>query len=199
MGNTTIIIQVLILANNRALRWSLASSVLSPFIRFWDSLTALQAAAVISALVLTVGAVIEYWDKLKLLVVLALRWILGKSTPFHRCIFKKLFIHSIGPIFVVLGIAGEVVFEGRTFIVEDEQEEQSQRIVGSLQVHAERADEKIGAAEGKADAASLTADKAQKASGAVLSQAEKLDLQLDSTNTQLDTVEARRAELEKSL
>ena len=125
MGKVRIIIQILILANSRTLRWSLSSSVLSPFIRFWNSLTALQAAAVISALVLTIGAVVEYWYKLKLLVVLGLKWILRKSTPLDRCVFNKLFIHSIGPILVVLGIAGEVVFEGRTFVVEDREQAQS--------------------------------------------------------------------------
>jgi hypothetical protein len=137
-----IVIQILILGDNCVPRWSLASSLLSPFIQFWNNLTALQAAAVISALVLTIGAVVEYWYKLKLLVVLALKWIFRKSTPFDRCIFNKLFIHSFGPILVVLGIAGEVVFEGRTFVVEDRQEEQARRIVGSLKKEAEQADEK---------------------------------------------------------
>jgi hypothetical protein len=117
-------------------------SALSPLIRFWNNLTALQAAAVISALVLTIGAVVEYWYKLKILAVLVLKWIRGKSTPFDRCTFNKLFIHSIGPILVVLGIAGEVVFEGRTFVVEDTQEEQARQIVGSLGEKAEQADTK---------------------------------------------------------
>jgi hypothetical protein len=142
MGKARIIIQILILANNLALRWSLASSVLSPFIRFWNNLTALQTAAVISALVLTIGAVIEYWYKLKLLAFLVLKWILRKSTSFDRCVFRRLLLHSIGPILVVLGIAGEVVFEGRTFLVEDRQEEQARTIVGSLKKQAEQADEK---------------------------------------------------------
>jgi hypothetical protein len=114
----------------------------SPFSRFWNNLTALQAAAVISALVLTVGAIVEYWYKLKLLAFLLLKWILRKSTPFDRCVFKRLLFHSIGPILVVLGIAGEVVFEGRTFVVEDRQEEQARKIVGPLKEQAERADEK---------------------------------------------------------
>jgi len=117
-------------------------SALSPFIRFWNNLTALQAAAVISALVLTIGAVVEYWYKLKILAVLALKWILRRSTPFDRCTFNKLFIHAIGPILVVLGIAGEVVFEGRTFVVEDTQAEQARKIVGSLEEQAGQADEK---------------------------------------------------------
>jgi hypothetical protein len=127
-------------ANNRAPRWSLASSALSLFIRFWNSLTALQAAAVISTLVLTIGAVVEYWSKLKLLAFLILKWIRRKSTPFDRCIFNKLLIHSVGPILVVLGIAGEVIFEGRAFVVEDTQEEQARKVVGSLQAQTGQAD-----------------------------------------------------------
>jgi hypothetical protein len=42
----------------------------------------------------------------------------------------------------VLGTAGEVIFEGRTFVVEDRQEDEAQRIVGSLKEEAEQADEK---------------------------------------------------------
>ena len=128
MGKARIIIQMLILANNRALRWSLASSVssvLSLFIRFWNNLSALQMAAVVSTLVLVIGAIVEYWKELKLLPPLLLKLILGKSTPFERCVFKKILLHSLGPILVVLGIAGEVVFEGRTFVVEDREQAQS--------------------------------------------------------------------------
>lgn len=142
MGKARIIIQIL--ANNRALRGSLASSALSPFIWLWNDLTALQWAAVISALVLTAGAIVEYRHQMKLLAFLALKWILRKSTPFDRCAFKRLLLHSIGPILVVIGIGGEVIFEGRTFVVEDRQEEQAQAIVGSLQ--------------GKADAVNKEAD-----------------------------------------
>jgi hypothetical protein len=39
-------------------------------------------------------------------------------------------------------MAGEVIFEGRTFVVEDRQEDEAQRIVGSLKEEAEQADEK---------------------------------------------------------
>src|ERR1700691_1506227 len=105
--------------------------------RFWNNLTALQTAAVVSALVLTIGAIVEYWYKLKLLALLVLKWILRKSTAFDRCAFRRLLFHSIGPILVVLGIAGEVVFEGRTFVVEDRQEEQARKAVGTVTEQAE--------------------------------------------------------------
>jgi hypothetical protein len=185
----------------------------TPVIRFWNNLTALQAAAVISALVLTIGAIVEYWDKLKLLASLLLKWILRKSTPFDRCVFKKLLLHSIGPILVVLGIAGEVIFEGRTFVVEDRQEEQARKIVGSLsdkagqaEMKAQSALDESSLAETKADVAATTASsaetvagKAQQNAGAVAKQADGLNHELLTTKTQLATVDAKRAELEKSL
>jgi hypothetical protein len=162
MGKAGIIIQILVLTNNYALRWSLGSSVLSPFTRFWNNLTVLQAAAVISALVLTIGAVVEYWYKLKLLAGLALKWVLRKSTPFDRCVFRKLLLHSVGPIFVVLGIAGEFIFEGRTFVVEDRQEAEARQIVGSLSDKAAVVDAKLDSTASKSDAVSKEADAIQK-------------------------------------
>jgi hypothetical protein len=101
--------------------------------KLWNDLVFLQVAAVLSALVLTVGAILEYSHQLKRLALLAAKWMCRKSTPFDRCVFKKLLLHSFGPILVVLGIAGEFVFEGRTFIVEDRQEEQGKKTIASLQ------------------------------------------------------------------
>jgi hypothetical protein len=129
-----IISQILMVASNRALRWSSHSLLSFGVTEFWNSLTALQAAAVVSALVLTMGAVIEYGEKIKHLALLTLKWIFRKSTPFERCVLRKIAMHSFGPILVVLGIAGEVVFEGRTFIVEDRQEEQSKQKVSQLEL-----------------------------------------------------------------
>jgi hypothetical protein len=185
----------------------------TPLIRFWNNLTALQAAAVISALILTIGAIVEYWDKLKLLASLLMKWVLRKSTPFDRCVFRKLLLHSIGPILVVPGIAGEVIFEGRTFVVEDRQEEQARKIVGSLSDKAGQAETKAQSAldesslaETEADVAATTASsaetvagKAQLNAGAVAKQADELNHELLTTKTQLATVDAKRAELEKSL
>jgi hypothetical protein len=85
----------------------------------WNSLPFLQGAATIAALILTIGAVVEYREKLKTLSRLLARIMCLRATPFERCAFKKLLGHSLGPILVVIGIAGEVIFEGRAFIVED--------------------------------------------------------------------------------
>lgn len=124
--------------------------------KFWNSLVAQEVAAVISALVLAIGAVIEYWSKIKVLGLLALKWILRRSTAFDRCTFRRLLIHSVGPILVVLGIAGEFVFEGRTFVLGYRQEQQSESAVVSLREKAsanERDAEQL-----RKDAAKLTKD-----------------------------------------
>jgi len=123
---------------------------------FWNSLVAQEVAAVVSALVLAIGAVIEYWSKIKLLALLGLKWILRRSTAFDRCTFRKLLIHSIGPILVVLGIAGEFVFEGRTFVLEYRQEQQSENTVASLKARASAND--LEAAQLRKDGEQLRKD-----------------------------------------
>lgn len=120
----------------------------------WNNLSFLQAAAVVSALVLTVGAILEYRHQLKLIALLTAKWVCRKSTPLDRCVFRRLLVHSFGPILVVLGIAGEVVFEGRTFVVEDKQEEQARKIVGSLQDQERIASNEAEALKKRLDTAS---------------------------------------------
>lgn len=61
------------------------------------------------------------------------------------------------------------------------------------------ADTTAGNAQKNADAAGLAASKAQTGAGAVASKAEELEQQLAVTKAQLETVEAKRAELEESL
>lgn len=124
-----IISQILTVAANSAPWWSFLS-------KFWNSLPALQWAAVISAAFLTVGAIIEYWKQLKVLVQLIGKWVFRRLSPFESCALRKLLIHALAPILVVLGIAGDFVFEGRAFILEDRQEEQSQQKIGQLGLEA---------------------------------------------------------------
>jgi len=139
--------QILTVAASSAPSWSFLS-------RLWGSLTVVQWAAVVAAAILTLGAVIEYWAKIKLLTLLGVKYLLGRSNSFERCVFRKAFIHSIGPILVVLGIAGEVVFEGRAFILEDRQEEQARQIVGSLSDKADAVSKKADALDTRLDTAS---------------------------------------------
>lgn len=89
---------------------------------------------------------LEYWAKLKLLILLLGKLIFFKSTPFERCALKKIALHSLGPLLVVVGIAGEVIFEGQTFILEYRQETKSRETIASLQREAssdERAEEQL--------------------------------------------------------
>ena len=122
--------QILTVAASSAPSWSFLS-------RLWGSLTVIQWAAVVAAAILTLGAVFEYWLKIKLLILLGVKYLIGRSTSFDRCVFRKTFIHSIGPILVVLGIAGEVVFEGRAFILEDRQESANELEATRLRKKAE--------------------------------------------------------------
>jgi hypothetical protein len=155
MGKARITIQTLMFASSSALRWSSDSSSPSLLVRFWNSLSELQAAAVIATAVLTIGAVIEYWEKFKLIWPLFMKWTLFKSNPFERCVLRRVAIHSLGPILVVIGIGGEVIFEGRTFVVEDRQEEQSRAIVGSLRDKATVVSNEEKGLEKRIDAAAL--------------------------------------------
>lgn len=117
--------QILIVAALSGPSWSLVSAP-------WNNLTFIQWAAVVATAILTLGVVIEYWGKIRLLASLGKKCLLGRSTPFERCVFRKVLLHSVAPILVVIGIAGEVIFEGRGFILEDQHEEQARRTVGSL-------------------------------------------------------------------
>jgi hypothetical protein len=66
--------------------------------KFWNSLSVLQWAAVISGAILAIGAVIEYWGKIKLLALLGIKCLLRRWTSFDGCVFRKVFLHSVGPI-----------------------------------------------------------------------------------------------------
>lgn len=202
-GKAIMMSQILMVAASSARSWSFLS-------KFWSSLAALQWAAVISAAILAIGAVIEYWAKIKLLVLLEMKYLLGRSTPFDRCVFRKAFIHSAGPILVVLGIAGEVVFEGRAFILEDRQEEQARQIVGSLSVKAEAAEtkaqsaiDKSSLAENKADGAQGKADKATFSALNALALADRAQKEEKQLRADLEkaTADAKSAQsqLEKAL
>jgi hypothetical protein len=87
----------------------------------WNSLSFFQAASMVAALILTVGAIVEYWGKLKPLARLFFKLVLLRSNSFERCVLRKLLLHSIAPLLVVLGIGGELLFESRSFIIEDQE------------------------------------------------------------------------------
>jgi hypothetical protein len=103
----------LIVAANLAMRWSFSS--------IWNNPGFLEFASALSTLILIMGAVIEEWPKLARIGLLIAKLITFRITAFEWCVLKKLVAHSTGAILVVLGIVGELVFETRTFIVEDKQ------------------------------------------------------------------------------
>jgi hypothetical protein len=205
--------QILILAANWAFLWSWVVSVLSEFGRFWNSLTELQIAAGISALVLTIGAIVEEWHNLSRLTLIGLKWICKKSTPFDRCVFKKLLVHSIGPLFVVFGIGGELVFEGRAFIVEDTQEQRARELVGSLQIEAGDAESKAqsalnkastandlaGTAQHKAETANASAGEARQKADDIGKEANDLSVKLAKAEAEELAARKKEDELQKSL
>jgi hypothetical protein len=102
----------------------------------WDNARFLEFASALSALVLIVGAVIEDWPKLKQIGLLTAKVIIFRSNSFERCTLKKLIVHSVGAMMVVAGIAGELVFETRTFIVEDGEATAANVEIGRLKVRA---------------------------------------------------------------
>ena len=204
--------QILTVAANWAPWWSFSS--------LWDSLRALQWAAAISAAILTLGAVVEYWAKLKLLTLLIGKWLFRRSTPFDRCAFNKIVAHSLGPILVTVGIAGDFIFEGRAFILEDRQEEQARQTIGSLGETARKADEKArtaisdssialtqakdaldkaGQAQESIRETEGKASKAQQEADSVATRTDELNRQLTAAKTRLQAVDDKRAELEQSL
>ncbi|HXA66433.1 MAG TPA: hypothetical protein VNV82_14835 [Bryobacteraceae bacterium] len=91
------------------------------FLDLWNNLSFFQAASMVAALILTVGAIVEYWPKLKPLTVLLLKLALLRSNKFERCTLRKLLLHAVAPLLVVLGIGGELLFESRSFIIEDQE------------------------------------------------------------------------------
>jgi hypothetical protein len=106
-----------------AMRWSLSD--------IWNNASFLETAAAFSTLTLIAGAVLEEWPKLKQMGLLTAKVIAFRSTSFERCVLKKLVRHSTG-ILVVAGIAGELIFETRTFIVEDKQQSAAELTIAEL-------------------------------------------------------------------
>jgi hypothetical protein len=131
----------------------------------WDSLSAVQWAAAISTLVLTAGAIIEYWHKILLLLRLTWRTLTFRATPFEKCTLRKVLTHSVGPILVVLGIGGELIFESRAFILEDILAAKSANTIATLQADLAKAASDARGAEYAAHQAQDSAKEAKAAAG----------------------------------
>src|ERR1017187_2886946 len=118
-----------------AMRWSLSD--------IWNNAGFLEIASALSTLVLIVGAVMEEWPKLKQIGLLTAKFFILRCTAFERCVLRKLVTHSIGAIMVVAGIVGELVFETRTFIVEDRETATLSKEAGDAKQSASDAAEKL--------------------------------------------------------
>jgi hypothetical protein len=140
-------------AANLAMRWSLSDT--------WNNAGFLEVASALSTIILIVGAVIEEWPTLKKIGLLLAKYILIRSTQFERCVLRKLFAHSLGAILVVVGIAGELIFETRTFIVEDRETATLSTKAGDAKKSADDAAAAAKRAEGSATAANSESGEAK--------------------------------------
>jgi len=131
-----------------AIRWSLSD--------IWNNASFLEIAAACSTLTLIGGAVLEEWPKLKQMGLLTAKVIAFRSTSFERCVLKKLVRHSTGIILVVAGIAGELIFETRTFIVEDKQQSAAELTIAALK--SASAKDELEAAQLRKDSEKLKKD-----------------------------------------
>lgn len=185
-----IINHILTVASVCASWWSFSSKP-------WNSLALMQWGAIIATLILTAGAIIEYWEKLKQLLRLSGKWVRGKSNEFERCVFKKLVVHSLGPILVVIGIAGEVVFEGRAFILEDRQEEQAQQAIGSVLDLAEAARQKADSFERDIALASKQAGDAKTSADGAAEDAIRAKSAADFAQSEVEALSPRSLSIEQ--
>jgi hypothetical protein len=152
--------------------------------RAWNNSTFLEFASFASTLVLTVGAVIEYWEKIKNLALLGAKWILRRATAFDRCMFRKILLHSIGPILVVFGIGGEMIFETQAFRVSNRETADLTKTAGDAKQSAidaakaaTQAQALASGAKTKADDVGVEADQAQGKIAAVSTRADLLNRQ----------------------
>jgi hypothetical protein len=113
---------------------------------------------------------------------------------------------AAGLLFVTIGVVGEGIFEGKLGITDTrirEIDEKTAQDAGDAAGRAEQSAQGAAAdavlAKSSANLAKKAADKAQGKADAVGEEAHKLDRELRVAKTQLDAVDAKRAELETSL
>ena len=137
----------------------------------WLNLGFLQWAAAISTAILTIGAVIEYWPFIKNIVVLTSKLFLLRTNAFERCTLRRMLFHSTGPLLVTIGIAGELLFETRAFIVEDEESAAMIDSVQTAKQAASAAKDDAQRAKNTADASATVAEIASATAGNALKKA----------------------------
>jgi hypothetical protein len=108
-------------------------------------------------------------------------------------------ISAVGFLLVTIGVVGEGIFEGKLGIADTSIREKDEKTAQDAGDAAARAQQSAEAAVKDAVLANKEAGKAQQKTGDVEKQADKLNRELLAAKTQLATVDAKRAELEKSL
>ncbi len=115
-------------------------------------------------------------------------------------------ISAVGFLLVTIGVVGEGIFEGKLGIADTSIREKDEKTAqdagdaaGKAQQSAQGAAADAVLAKSSADSANKEAGKAQQKAGDVAQQAEELNRKLVAATTRLEAVDAKRAELEKSL
>jgi hypothetical protein len=135
----------------------------------------------------------------------------GQIHPYANHLPKRpnvllLILALLGTALIVIGVAGELYVDVRAGKIETQIREANDNLLGLI-IHeagdakssAEDAASAAASAQSSADAATGSADKAQQKVTVVAKHADELNRELLATKAQLATVEAKRAELEKSL
>jgi hypothetical protein len=99
----------------------------------WSWIVVFETLSAASTLTLVVGAIIEYKPKLAQIAFLLKKLLLGRITPFERCALGAISRHTIGPMLVVLGIGGELVFGLGAFIAQEVESTQDESRIAQLQ------------------------------------------------------------------
>ena len=152
----------------------------------WNNSRDLEIESALFTLILVIGATIEYWEELKILAFQTLKVLRFRSLPYEWPVLKKLAFHSLGPILVLVGIAGELVFETRTFIVEDRE---------TAALTREAADAKQSATEAKMASTGALADfqEANRRLGELTAKAGALDRRLEAESANMNNLDRRIA------
>src|SRR5579863_4926287 len=165
-------------AASLAMRWSLSD--------FWDNARYLEIESGLFTFILIAGATLEYWPQLKEFALQTLKVLrFWRTLPYERRVLKKLAFPAVAPLLVVIGIAGELVFETRTFIVED---------LETTSLSQEAKDAKTAA-----DGAVAGFNAANQKLTAIETTAEALDKRLDAAGNNVDAVSQRADQIDAEL
>jgi hypothetical protein len=144
------------------------------------------------------GLLLEYWEPV--------RDFIAERRKSATALPWKNLMELAGGFLITVGVAGELGFAYKASRVETKLRENNHQIeqllnkeAGDAKTSAEDAAVASSSATSSARDAKVEADKAQQKAGDVRKQADELNRELLATKAQLAAVDAKRAELEKSL